>query len=195
MRKQSQIVNNFFTLASIIIIGVTLTLYVNYIVKDPNEPAKKIVKKQITKLECEEDNFTTYKVFNQKLLDSSQKALEKGFYKLQGGYIKSEYSKSIIEDYISLKELDSFYEKSIGINPKKDINKFLTIKYEIIENDKKNPNKKAKECKLYSGSVITSFRANSNEIFRFYTDFRLYDKEEIASRIDCAIKVYKNHGR
>lgn len=185
--RQSLLVNNFFTLASIIIISVTITLYSKYIVGDKE--------KVITPLSCQKESFSTLKVFNQNLLDESQKALNSGYYKLNGGYIKSQYSKSIIEDFISLDEVNSFYKSSIGIEPKSDIKKFLTIDYEIIENDKKDPNKKSKDCKLCSGSIQTSFRAGNIEIFRYYTDFMIYDKNEIKSRIDCTIKVYKNNAK
>ncbi|MDY3199898.1 MAG: hypothetical protein RBQ84_03020 [Arcobacter sp.] len=187
-RRQSLIVNNFFTLASIVMISVTMILYSKFIVGD-----KEVTKEEVIPLYCEKDIFSTSKVFNQKLLNDSQKALNKGFYKIQGEYIKSKYSKSIIEEFISLDEIDSFYKNSIQVNPKNDINKFLTIDYEIIENDKKDPNKKSKECKICSGSIMTSFKADKTEIFRFYIDFNLYDKDEIKRRIDCTIKAYKNN--
>jgi len=187
-RRQSLIVNNFFTLASIVMISVTMILYSKFIVGD-----KEVTKEEVIPLSCEKDIFSTSKVFNQKLLNDSQKALNKGFYKIQGEYIKSKYSKSIIEEFISLDEIDSFYKDSIQVNPKNDINKFLTIDYEIIENDKKDPNKKSKECKICSGSIMTSFKADKTEIFRFYIDFNLYDKDEIKRRIDCTIKAYKNN--
>lgn len=193
-RSQSQIINNFFSLASIIIISATLALYVKYIVpqnKKEKTPIKKIVKPLI----CQDETNTRVKVFNQALVDSSLKALNSGYYKLSGGYIEAVYSKSIIKNFISIEELDSFYMESVGIHPKKDIKKYLTINYEIIEADKKDPNKKDKTFKLHSGSILTSFRAGSKEIFSFYTDFRLYDKEEIKSRIDCTIRTYKNHAK
>lgn len=186
--RQSLVINNFFTLASIIMIAVTITLYSKYILGD-----KDTLKDEVKTLACQEESFNTFKVFNQKLLNDSQKALNKGFYQVSGAYVKSKYSASIIEDFISLDELNSFYEKAINIPAKNDIKKFLTIKYEIIENDKKDPNKKQEECKLHSGSIVTSFKAGNTEIFRYYTDFKFYDKKEIASRIDCTIKVYKNH--
>lgn len=187
--RQSLIVNNFFTLASIIIISVTITLYTKYF--GDKEPTKEVVKP----LECQKESFTTLKVFNQKLLNDSMKALEKGYYKIDGGYIKAQYSDSIIEDFISLKEVDTYYIKAISKAPKDDINKFLTINYELIENDKKDPKKKSKDCKLCSGSIQTSFRAGNIEIFRYYTDFLIFNKKEIESRIDCTIKVYKNNAK
>ena len=187
-RRQSLIVNNFFTLASIAMITISIVLYSKFIVGS-NEPSKE----EVIPLSCEKEIFSTSKVYNQKLLNDSIKALDKGFYKLNGQYVKSVYSKSIIEEFISLNEINSFYIDAISSKPKEDINKFLTIDYEIIENDKKDPNKKSKECKICSGSILTSFKANESEIFRFYIDFNLYDKDEIKRRIDCTIKAYENN--
>lgn len=195
-RRQSSIINNFFTLASIIIIAVTLTLYVKYIVpQNKQQKQNPNPRKNLPVLACQKETSTSFKVFNQNLVDSSLKALNSGYYKLSGGYIEAVYSKSNIKRFISIEELDSFYETSIGIKSKKDIKKYLTINYEIIENDRKNPNNKTKKNKLYSGSISTSFRAGSKEIFMFYTDFRLYDKNEIKNRIDCAIRTYKHYAK
>ena len=63
--------------------------------------------------------------------------MDKGYYKFDGAYVKSVHSDSIIEEFISLGEIDGFYKKLSKKNPKEDISKFLTIKYEIIENDKR----------------------------------------------------------
>ena len=192
LRRQSLIVNNFFTLASIVILSISMILYSKFIANDEPEEAKKI---KVTPLSCEKEIFSTSKLYNQKLLNDSINALDKGYYKLDGAYVKSVHSDSIIEEFVSLGEIDGFYKKAIEKNPKEDISKFLTIKYEIIENDKKDPNKKSKECKICSGSILTSFKANETEIFRFYIDFNLYDKDEISRRIDCTIKAYRNNAK
>ncbi|MBU0924814.1 hypothetical protein KKG81_08020, partial [bacterium] len=189
-KRPSLIVNNFFTLASIVMISITIILYSKYISNDDYKNDD--LKEKVIPLSCEKQTFSTSKVFNQKLLNDSMKALDKGHYKLEGAYTKSTYSDSIIEDFISLDEINSFYIKSLKISPKENINKYLTISYKIIENDKKDPNKKTKDCKLCSGSILTSFKADDKDIFKFYIDFNLYDKNEIASKIDCSIKVYEN---
>ena len=189
--RQSVIINNFFTLASIIIITVTLVLYTKYI--RPSKTIKEKVEKKIERLSCQNDNLSTAILFNQKLLNDSIKALNNGYYKLHGGYVKSIYSKSIIEDFISLNELNDYYMKAIDKEAKKDIKKFLLINYDIIEYDKNDIKNKKINRGFYSGSILTSFRVNGSEIFRFNSGFKFYDKNEIKSTIDCAIKVYRNH--
>ncbi len=190
-RQESMIVNNFFTLASIVMIAITIILYSKYISNDDYKNDS--LKDKVIPLSCEKEVFSTSKVYNQKLLNESQKALDKGFYRLNGQYKKSIHSDSIIEDFISLFEVDSFYIKAIEKEEKNNINKFLQIDYEIIENDKKDPNNKQKDCKFCSGSVLTTFKAEQKEIFKFYIDFNLYDKNEIDKRIDCTIKAYRNN--
>lgn len=187
--RDSQVINNFFSFATIIIIAIVLTLYIKYIVKDE----EKNPKNKIVKLTCENDTFTYSKVFNQKLVNKSIKALEKGYYKLDGAFLEALDMKSKIKDVVTLSEVDKFYINSIGIIPKENIKKFLEIQYEIIETDKKKPNKKNDEIKLNSGSIKTSFRVNSKEIFRVYTDFTFMYKNAIKQRVECSIKVFKNH--
>lgn len=188
--RDSQIINNFFSLASIIIIVVVLVLYSKYILKDEIEEK---IPKEIVKLECENDEYTLSKVFNKKLLDKSINALDKGYYKLEGSFLKAEFMPSSIEKVVSIEEMDRYFIDSIGVKPKNKIEKYLKIKYELIENDKKNPSKKNEDYKLNSGSVMTSFRINSKEIFRIYTDFQFMFKNAIKQRVDCSIKVFKNH--
>jgi hypothetical protein len=196
-RRQSTIINNFFTLASIIMITITLVVYMKYIQVEPANSDSEIVymkKDKVTPLECE-DKTSKSKLFNQKLLNKSLEALNKGYYRLDGGHIKALSSKSIIEDFIPITEVNEYFINAIKTLPKKDIQKFLTINYEIIENDKDKKINLKKENKFKAGTIKTSFRANSIEIFTFSKDFKFYDKNEIQSIIDCTVKVYKNHAK
>ena len=195
-RRQSTTINNFFTLASIIMITITLVMYLTYM-RDNDDNTNEIKTNQqklkVTLLECE-DITSKSKLFNQKLLNNSLKALNKGYYKLDGGYIQSLDSNSILKDFISIEEVNKFFIDAIGINKKDDIKKFLKINYELIENNKDIINLE-NEVKFKSGTIKTSFRANNIEIFTFSKDFKFYDKNEINSIIDCTIKVYKNNAK
>ena len=182
--RASQVVNNFFTFATIVMVTIVLTLYVKYFGEDKNS-----TKISIPKLQCEKEFFSKAKILNLTLLKKSINALDKGYYKLDGGIIESEMMKSKIKSIINIDEIDGFYLDSIGIKPKKEIEKFLKIKYELIENDKKNPKNK----KLNSGTLVTSFRINTTEIFRFNTDIDFFYKNAIKQRVECSIKVYKNY--
>lgn len=121
------------------------------------------------------------------MIDDSQKALAEGFYKLSGGFIEQSNE---LKSYISLKELNEYFVNAIASNPKEKIKKYLNINYELIE----GPNKKS-TCKFCEANLIVSFRAASKELFRIDTDVILVNKTELESRINCLVKVYKNHGK
>jgi len=181
--RDSLIVNNFFTLASIIIISIVLVLYTKFIVDDTNK---------IKKLPCEKQSHTYVKIFNEKLLKKSINAIDKGYYKLEGSYLKSIHIKSKIEEIISLEEANESYILALETKPKDKLEKFLKIKYEIIETDKEDKTKENKE-NLNAGLVLTSFRIDSTEIFRVYSDFKFMYNNAIKDRIDCSIKVFRNY--
>ncbi|QDF28255.1 hypothetical protein [Halarcobacter anaerophilus] len=183
--RDSLVVNNFFTFASIVIITITLTLYTKYIRNDSD-------KLKIKELQCQKQSYTKVTLFNHKLLKKSIKALNKGYYKVEGAYLKSQINKSIIEDVISLEEIEKYYETLIGVEPKKEIEKFLKIRFELVENDKSDKESKEKE-RFKAGTLITSFRINSKELLRFESDFKFMYKNAIKQRVDCSMKVYKNY--
>ena len=95
--RDSVIVNNFFTLASIVLIVIVIVIYSKYIANDGYD---EITKEKVIPLSCEKEVFTVSKVYNQELLKESIRALNKGFYKLEGTYKKSQQMPSIIEDFI-----------------------------------------------------------------------------------------------
>lgn len=101
--------------------------------------------------------------------------------------IESNLDDSNLKKAISLKELDSFYKEAIAVESKKDIEKFLKIKYELVELDKKDKNN------LDSAVLMTSFRINSSEVFRVNTNIKFLYKNAIKERVDCTMKVYKNY--
>ncbi len=184
MRKlrQSQVINNFFTLASIIMICVVLTLYTKYIAPDDKD--------EIFPLECEKKDLTIKKVFNQDLLNNSIRDLNRGFYILNGNLEKNK----IAQDFISIDELNTYFIKAIGIKAKENIEKSLDIEYEIL--DKSNEDlKKVKRKSFYSASILVKFKLKEKNIFKIFTDFKIYDKKTLKEKILCIIKVYKNNVR
>lgn len=175
--RDSQVVNNFFTFATIIIVSVVLMLYNTYILKE----------KPIEKLPCEQEIKTNVTVTDLEILNKSSKALNKGYYKLDGGMIESNLEDKTLKKVISLEELNQFFIDEIKVEPKNDIEKYLKIKYELVSLDKKD------EKNIDSALLMTSFRINSNEIFRVNTNVKFLYKNAIKERIECTIKVYKNY--
>jgi len=173
--RQSQIINNFFSLATIVMVSVVLTLYVKYIVKE--EKPKRVN----SGLLCQKQNQTTDKIINKILLKKGFVLLNKGFYSLDGGIIPSLNTKSVITEEADLTKINNIFLNAIDINLNNEMQKFLTIKYELIENDKINS--------THAGALLTSFRVNNNEVFRVLTDFNKYN--EIKQRVECTLEAFK----
>ena len=176
--NDSIIINNLFTFATIVMITITIVLYNTYIV----EPKKQRENLPL-KLPCQKENNSKVIVKNHNLVKKSYNAIKKGYYKLEGSFLKLEKN-SKIDGIITLKEIDTYIENLLNVKPKKDLQKYLKIKYEIIEGSKDN---------LNAGTVITSFRINSKEIFFMQSNFKFMYKNSIKQRVDCSIKVYENY--
>jgi len=177
--RDSQVINNFFSFATIVIISVVLILYKTFILKDESP--------KIEKLQCQKESQTRVFVNNLEILEKSFNAMAKGYYKLDGGMIESSLESSTLKKNISLDEINGFFIESIGNEPKKDIKSFLKINYEIVEFDKKESEK------LDYGVLMTSFRINSNEVFRVNTNIKFMYSNGIKNRVDCTMKVFKNY--
>ncbi|AXH09055.1 hypothetical protein CP960_06195 [Malaciobacter halophilus] len=178
--NDSLIVNNIFTFGTIVIISVVITLYSTYLAPKQQKQEDKVVY-----LGCFDKN-STLRIKKKKILKNSLKALEKGYYKLSGGYIQPLEAKSYIKDYISLEEQDSYFIDAIQMAPLKNPNKYLTIKYELIENDRD---------KKEFGAINISIRINGKEIFGVFTNLLYFDKIELRKITDCTIRTFKANAK
>lgn len=190
VRRDSLVVNNFFTLASIIIISVTMVLYNKYIVKDEKKTTR-----VNSNLECQLIAKTIDKITSPQLIKEVNYYLENGNYILNGGFIKPRFGKFYLEDKIDLEQANQMFIDSIKFKPKENPIKYLSINYEIIENDKNDPRKKEGYEKSYAGRLLTSFRINGKELFMMNSDFLDYSGESIKDRIECTIKALKENAK
>ncbi len=188
-RRDSQVVNNFFTLVSIIIIAIVITLYAKY------GPKEKLPSRVNSNLECQKTTSTIDKITMASLLKDAKYYLENGLYVLDGGFIKPRFGKFYLKDKITIEEANDFFKSTIAIKQKENPVKYLNIKYEIIENDKNDPRKKDIESKSYAGKLLSSFRINGKEVFMMETDFLEYDKKDIKNRIECTVEAFKHNAR
>lgn len=174
--RDSQIVNNFFTFATIVIVSITLTIYNKYIVKEDS------TERLNSKLPCQLEVKTIDKISNPDLLKHSLALLSKGHYIIDGGIITLLDSKSELTKKINIEDVTNIFLNSIGINSTNDIQRFLKIKYEIIESEKQSSS---------AGKLLTSFRLQNKEVFRVSTVFETYNINEIKKRVLCTMKAFK----
>lgn len=185
-RRDSLVVNNFFTLASIIMISIVMVLYTRF------GPTKEEPKRVNSNLQCQNETKTIDKISSPKLSEINY-YFEKGFYVLNGGFIKPRFGKFYLKDKIDIQLANSYFIEAISVNPVEDPVKYLTIKYEIIENDRNDPRKKEGYEKSFAGTLLTSIRVQGKELFMMKTDFLEYSSESIKNRIDCTIKALKHN--
>ncbi|RXJ98788.1 hypothetical protein CRU98_08465 [Arcobacter sp. CECT 8986] len=178
--RQSQIINNFFTFATIVIVSVVLTLYSRYLTPDKKSETTKFIKPTCFSVNSE------IRVNNKEYLSKLYKALNKGFYKLESNYIKSIKTKSYIQEYISLNDFNSYFVDAIKSPPLKEPKKYITIKNELIEYEKPNKN--------FAG-VNTSFRINGKEVFGVFTNFVYFDTIKLNETVECTIRTLKTNAK
>lgn len=191
--RDSLRINNWLTLVSIIVISITLVIYSKYIA-----PAQQKKAAYNSGIPCQNESTSLGKiicfdkVYDKALIKEGLDLFKKGEYSINGGIILSEYMPTKLKDAITIEQSDKMFMDSISIKQNKDAIRRLNINYEIIENDKQNPNKKSnsKNCKLYAGYVLTSFRINNKQLYRIQIDFHSLSHEEISKRIDCTIKSF-----
>ncbi|MGB5920089.1 hypothetical protein [Arcobacter sp.] len=188
-RRVSQTVNNFFTLVSIIILAVVITLYSKF------GPKVKKEARTNSNLQCQKETFTFDSITRPELLKDANYYLKNGLYVLSGGFTKPRFGKFYLKDKISIDEADDFFKTSISFPQRENPVKYLKIKYEIIENDKNDPRKKDEKSKSFAGTILSSFRINGKEVFMMETNFLHYDKNEIKNRIECTIKAFKHNAK
>ncbi|NQY94678.1 MAG: hypothetical protein HRT43_10960 [Campylobacteraceae bacterium] len=178
--RQSQLINNFFSLATIILVSAVLALYVKYFVKDvPRINSGLICQNEIAS--------TTDKLANEKILKLGFRLLNEGSYILDGGLSPSFEFDSVFTQNLNIKQINNIFLKTINIKSTKEKSRFLKIKYELIENEDENLNK--------IGSLLTSFRINNNEVFSMYIDFLTYDMAEIEKRVQCTLEAFKYNAK
>lgn len=173
--RPSQVINNFFSLATIVLVSVTLTLYVKYIVKE---------KPRVNSgLSCQEQTYTEDKIYSKKLLNIQNKLISQGQFVLDGAFLDSLEKET--SNKLRISTIDKFFLISLNVFNNKSKETFVKIKYELIENEDIN--------KKNAGTLITTFRTNGQVAFYMRKDFFLYNEDEIKQAVACTIKAFKHN--
>ncbi|NQY21818.1 MAG: hypothetical protein HRT40_11040 [Campylobacteraceae bacterium] len=175
--RQSQIINNFFSLATIILVTIVLVLYVKYI---------RVDEARINSgLECQKDFNTSDEIISQKLLNIQNKLISQGKFILDGGLIQRLEFRSNIKSKIRISQIDKYFLNELNVFNSPSSSYFVRIKYDFIENEDFEND--------YVSRLEVSFRINAKESFKMKTDIMSYKKEDIKNRINCVIKAFKQN--
>ncbi|MFA7571339.1 MAG: hypothetical protein WCY75_08910 [Sulfurimonadaceae bacterium] len=178
-RNPSQIINNFYTLATIVIMTAVITLYSKYIHPQKEQNFTPAV------LPCQTAFQITQKISNDKRLDEAWRLFEQGNYMFDGGLLLHE--NSLVPKRFSLEYINAFFENSTQVVAVKNAQKFLNIKYEMIENESVNP--------LQHFELLVSFRISAIEVFRMYTYLDINNDKEISQKVECIMNSFKQNAK
>jgi hypothetical protein len=124
---------------------------------------------------------------NKELVSKAQSAIEAGNYEIEGYSVEAEYMTSTLNSYITPEDV---IEQTTKLLPQKTSSKDAKIKFIIYENDKESPKKKSDNCKLFAGYLVYEFYYQNSLAYKIQIDFINEDKEEIKSRIECAVESF-----
>ena len=145
------------------------------------------------RLECQRQNVSFERGFDDKFIITAQQQLEEGNFKFTSYVEKAQYSLSKLFDYVKLEDMDKItenelksYTKTLKLKDDK-----LKIVYYIYENDINDPGKKTKKSKLYAGYVVYKFYNNKNKlIYQSQIDFMDKQGKDLPKSMKCAIKSF-----
>ncbi len=156
---------------------------------------KKPTSAKSKRLTCHKEGITFEKVVKQELVRNLQQTLKSGDYKLEVWADKSKYMKSVMFEYVNVKDISKDFRKILNNNQLKSLksnNIFVDIM--VYENDKKDPGKKTKKSKLYAGYLVATFKVDKKVVYKIQTDFMDLKGKDIPARISCIVNSVMSLG-
>jgi hypothetical protein len=180
-RNHSQTVNNFYTLATIVMMTVVITIYTKYIRSTPNNEV--VVQENVkpTVLPCQIQFNIEQKITQPTFLKEANDFLEQGNYVFNGGL--SLLDNSSLENQISLTLIETLFENTLDVVAVLNAQRYLNIKYEVIE----------KSANVLG--LLVSFRISSNEVLRMYTLLNHTNENEISQKVECIMNSFKHNAK
>lgn len=105
-------------------------------------------------------------------------------YKLS--FVPSKYMQSRLEHHFDMSQFKKLNQDIFG-KENTDSQRVL-IQATLYENDKLDPNKKGKKCKLYAGYLLYEFLVDGRLLYKIQIDIMESDGSDIARRIQCIHK-------
>lgn len=176
-RNHSQILNNFYTLVTIVIMTAVITLYSKYI--HPHKEPTFIP----TVLPCLSELKIEQRLSNTERLVEAMSLFKEGNYMVDGGLILND--NTTLDKHISIKSINEYFHNASDVVAINNAQKYLNIKYEIIESDK--------TANLLE--FLVSFRISANEVMRMYTYLPINNLEEIPQKVECIMNSFKANAK
>jgi len=158
-----------------------------------NEATKDKTPGKSKRLECQKNVTTFEKAYNLNDIKTAQEKIKNGNYSFSSTIEKAKYAQSKLFNYISQKQTDKIFENELKTYIVKENNQDakIQLKYNIYENDIKDPGKKTEKSKLYAGYVWLEIKNERNlVIYKVQIDFMDKEGKDIDKSIKCCIKSF-----
>lgn len=177
--NDSQRINNWLTLVSIVIISGVLSIYSKYIA--PYQQEKSTSQAYVKNSPCKKNINCSDKIYSKSFVKEGLSFLQNGEYTLNGGMILN-INKDI---NFTVEQADKIFLDTIDVTKDEKAIRRLNINYEIIEDDKQ-----AKRAFL-----MTSFRINNNHLYRIKVDLDSLKLDDIKKGIELTIESFRYNAK
>ncbi|MBD3842872.1 MAG: hypothetical protein IE909_13510 [Campylobacterales bacterium] len=127
----------------------------------------------------------------------AQEMIIAGNYTIASFVDKATYMDSTLFDSVDMHKMDQIASdvvKSFVKDQTKKSSNDVKIEYTVFENDRDDPKKKSKNCKLYRGYVVTKIKNNNNKVvYQNQIDFLDPQGKDVAQTIECGLKAFMTY--
>ena len=145
------------------------------------------------RLECQKRVTTFERAFDAESIKLAQMQVQSEKINFTSDIEPAIYMESVLFDFITLKESDKVVQKVFDryFKKPKTVSQRYNFSYYIYENDKKDPGKKGKKSKLYTGYVVFEVKnIDKKVIYKIQIDFMDDKAKDIPQSLECAIKSF-----
>jgi len=130
-------------------------------------------------------------------IQKAQAQIENGNFSLSSDIDKAIFMNSTLFDYVDMKKIDQVALDTLNSfvkNKTTHKKQPLKVLFTVFENDRDDPKKKSKNCKLYRGYVVFKFKNEKNKIvYQNQIDFLDPQGADVAQTISCAINAFMTY--
>lgn len=142
------------------------------------------------RVECQEKTVTFESIYLPKKISLAKDLLLSGNYIIKSEINYSVFMPSVLKEFYDIKKADYIFIKHIPKEKRVNKDKKVIIDYYILENDKKDKNKKGLKSNFFAGYLVFEFKIDKKIVYKIQTDYMDEDGSDIEDRMKCVINSF-----
>ncbi len=142
------------------------------------------------RVECQEKSVTFESIYFPKKVSLAKDLLLSDNYIIKSEINYSVFMPSVLKKFYDIKKADSLLKKNIPKEKTVKSDKKVLIDYYILENDKKDKNKKGTKSNFFAGYLVFEFILDKKIVYKIQTDYMNEDGSDIENRIKCVLESF-----